>query len=106
METVFTPSNIMFAISIVTMLFSLYLHFRKPQESSEKQILVMKEDIKSLKQEMKEIKETHLRALELEIKNLNTNVNGLSVTVVKLATIIDERIPRSVSAQSQINNIK
>lgn len=84
------------------MIFSVYLHFRKPQEATEKEAIVIKEDIKNLKQQISEIKETHLRALELEIKNLNTNVNGLSVTVVKLATIIDERIPRPVSAAQQI----
>lgn len=92
---IFTPQNITFGLSIVALLFTIYNYFRNPQIKTDQETQSLRGEINTIRTEVKEIKETHLRSLEAEIKSLNTSVNELSKTVVKLATIIDERIPRN-----------
>lgn len=81
-------------ISIFGIIFSVYLYFRNPQIESDKANIKIKDEIENLKKQILDIKETHLRSVEMDIKTLTNAVNDLSKTVVKLSTIIDERIPR------------
>jgi uncharacterized membrane protein (DUF106 family) len=94
--TIITPQNITFALSIIAIIFAVYNSFKKPQIDGEKIAITMREDINSLQKQIIEIKETHLRSVEADIKTLTTAVNELSKTVVRLSTIIDERIPKGV----------
>lgn len=96
--TLVTPQNIMFVIGLMGIVFTIYNYFKNPQIKTDQETISLKSEITVLKGEIKEIKETHLRTLEGEIKNLNSSVNQLSGTVIKLATIIDERIPKGYSA--------
>lgn len=82
------------SINILSVVFAVYLYFRNPQIKTDQETLLIQEEIRNIKKEVFEVKETHLRAVEQDIKNLTTSVNELSKTVVKLATIIDERIPK------------
>lgn len=81
-------------ITIIGAIFGIYLYFRNPQITSEKITSDLKNEIENLKSEIKDIKETDLRSLKVEINKLTDSNNELSKTVVKLATIIDERIPK------------
>lgn len=93
-STLLTPGNITFALGLIGVMFTVYRTLTNPQIQNDKETIELKSDIVNLKSEIKDIKETHLRTLENEIKALNTSVSNLSGTVIKLATIIDERIPK------------
>lgn len=91
----FTTSNIQFIITVGVLLFAIFKGWNKPQNDLEKVNVKLREDVDSLAKAITEIKETHIRSVEQDIKALNTSINELSKTVVKLATIIDERIPKA-----------
>lgn len=81
--------------NLIGIIFAVYSYFRNPQISTDKVLVTLQENYSNLQKQVTEIKETHLKAAENEIKTLTTAVNDLSKTVIKLSTIIDERIPRS-----------
>ena len=80
--------------SLIGILFTVYLYFRNPQIKTDGVIIKLQEDVSSMQKQMMELKETHLKAMESDIKSLTSAVNDLSKTVVRLSTIIDERIPK------------
>lgn len=88
-------SLIIGGLNILGFIFGVYLYFRNPQIKVDQTIIKLQEDFTSLQRQILEIKETHLRAVEADIKTLTTAVNDLSKTVVRLSTIIDERIPKN-----------
>src|SRR5687768_13932197 len=90
-----TITFILGLVAIVSVLFNIYNTFRNPQIKADQTDIKFREELTSLQKTVQEIKETHLRTVEQDIKNLTTAVNELSKTVVRLSTIIDERIPRS-----------
>jgi hypothetical protein len=85
---------ILSVLSFFGVVFGVYSYFRNPQISADKMILTLQENYATLQKQVVEIKETHLKAAENDIKVLTTAVNDLSKTVIRLSTIIDERIPR------------
>ena len=80
--------------SFIGIIFTVYFYFRNPQISTDKILLQLQDNYANMQRQVTEIKETHLKAAENEIKTLTTAVNDLSRTVIKLSTIIDERIPK------------
>lgn len=93
-------TNIALVIGIINLLgviFGVYLYFRNPQIKTDSIVIKLQDDLSALQKQLLEVKETHLRQVEGDIKILTTAVNDLSKTVVKLSTIIDERIPRGKS---------
>lgn len=82
-------------IAVVSIIINVYKSISKPQVDQDKMTVKLQDDIIHLKKEIFDIKETHLRAVESDVKSLTKAVNDLSITVVKLATIIDERIPKA-----------
>lgn len=88
--------NLLLAVfAFLSALFGVYSYFRNPQIITDKIIIKLQEDFSNVQKQVTEIKETHLKAAENEIKTLTTAVNDLSKTVIKLSTIIDERIPKN-----------
>lgn len=78
------------AIAVVTAIVGVISYIQKPQFNLEKRVDALESD-------MTNIKQTHSEsdtALKLELKELTVAVNELGKTVVKLSTIIDERIPK------------
>ena len=80
--------------AFVSVLFGVYSYFRNPQIKTDGVIIKLQEDFNTMQKQVVELRETHLRAVENDLKLLTTAVNDLSKTVVKLSTIIDERIPK------------
>lgn len=80
--------------ALISIIFNVYNTFRNPQIKTDQETSSLKQDMASLKNEMRDIKETDIRLLRVEIKSLTDSNNELSKTVVRLATIIDERIPK------------
>lgn len=91
---VITTGNVTFAIGIIGILFSIYKSYKNPQIESDKSMISLADRVGNVEKTVGEIKETHLKTVEQDIKSLTISVNELSKTVVRLATIIDERIPK------------
>lgn len=77
-------------------LFAVYSYFRNPQIKTDQTTSSLEGNFKDLQRQVVELRETHLRAVENDLKLLTNAVNDLSKTVVRLSTIIDERIPKGV----------
>lgn len=82
-------------LGICGVVFSVYLYFRNPQIKTDQVTLKLQEDMVAIKKELTEVKENHIRSIESDVKALTQAVNDLSKTVIKLSTIIDERIPKN-----------
>jgi Tfp pilus assembly protein PilN len=98
--TEITIPNLTLVLSIISIcgaMFTVYLYFRNPQIKTDQDTIRLRDELTEIQRQIKEIKETHIRSVEADIKTLTTAVNELSKTVVKLSTIIDERIPRSAT---------
>lgn len=89
-----TINVILGIIAIFSTVFAVFAYFKNPQIRTDKETASLKEEVENMKKSISEIKETHIKNVEQDIKNLNLAINDLSKTVVKLATIIDERIPK------------
>lgn len=81
-------------ITLGSVIFSIYHYFKNPQIKTDQTTLQLNNDVAELRKEIVEIRETHLRNVEKDMKEMTTAINDLSRTVVRLSTIIDERIPR------------
>lgn len=95
-----TVENISFILGVLGIggaVFTIYNAYRNPQIDVDKTIIKLREDIDSLHTTVSEIKEKHLTSVENDIKKLTETIQQLSMTVVKLSTIIDERIPKTRS---------
>lgn len=88
-----TVSYILGIMGIVTILFTVFNYFRNPQIKTDQHTLKLREDLDSLSEIVYEIKEKHITGVETNIKDLSKTIHDLSLTVTRLSTIIDERIP-------------
>ena len=90
--------TIAFFLSIaaaIGVMFSVYLHFKNPQIKSAQEAVRLRKDLDALEDVVTEVKEKHLRSVEKEMKGLTTTIHHLTLTVTKLSTIIDERMPKT-----------
>jgi len=119
MDSILTPSNIMFVIGIVGVLFSVYTYFRNPQDILEKTLAVdrAKDDgtIAKLEQRAQWEKEAnekkftelgtrindsmtlaqnHIHTIDTKVDGLVEQMGVMSNKVTELTTIINERIPK------------
>lgn len=94
-----TTTGVLFILTIAGAVFGIYHYFKKPQDQSEKDGIKLADRISSVEKELYEVKQTHLLAMEKDLKSLTDSVNELSRTVVRLSTIIDERIPKGTTAK-------
>lgn len=125
MENIVTPGNVMFSLGIITVIFSVYNSYRKPQEEIETNQALTKKDVDNkatilaqkemenkaslLEQQVKlayEANEKKFQEMGLRIDSVMTKVDSLVLTsstwhldisnkMVELTTIISERIPRA-----------
>lgn len=84
--------------ALISIVFNVYNVFRNPQIKTDQETITLKLEVASIRQELREFKEIDIRSLKAEIKSLADSNIDLSKTVVKLATIIDERIPKAFPA--------
>lgn len=80
--------------SLVGIVFTVYFYFRNPQIATEKAAIQIEGKFSDLSRQFVELRETHLRKVEVDLANLSTVVNDLSKNVVRLTTIIEERVPK------------
>lgn len=105
---IITPSNIMFAIGILGVIFTIYNYFKNPQIKGEKIDALFDQRMKFLQEsndrrfaeihdEIRAITATnqnHLHTIDTKVEALAENVRCMGLDVAKLGTIIEERIPR------------
>lgn len=84
-------------ITLVGTIFTIFFYFQKPQIALEKRVSSLEDDMNSVNKDITNIQQNHSdsdNALKAELKELTTAVTELGKTVVRLSTIIDERIPK------------
>lgn len=119
MTDLLTPSNIMFAIGVIGVIFSVFLYFQKPQQELDKKQAVDQIEVdgkaKLLAQQVQwekeanekrfgdmgtrlteamTLAENHIHTVDTKVEGLNASVNSMGREIVRLSTIIEERIPK------------
>lgn len=105
-ETIFTTSNITFGIGIIGIIFTIYNYFRNPQIRSDKIDALLEQKLgfvsKSFEdrfcrfdRDLVNLRDNHIHTLDTKLDSLASIVNQMGKDVVKLSTIIEERIPKS-----------
>lgn len=90
-----TLSYILGFLGLIGIIFTIYNTFRNPQIKNDQATLKLREDFDSLRDVVDEIKEKHLASVEANIKELSQTIHDLTITVTRLSTVIDERIPKT-----------
>ena len=95
-----TPEIIEFIISICTLLgfiFVVYRTVRDPDITADKSISLLKDQIsyeRKITDKSLEIQQNHLHSLEGEVSLQREEIIKLREEVIKLGTIIEERLPQ------------
>jgi len=86
------------AVSLLGTVFGVFFYFQKPQIAIEKRVKSLEDELNNTKSDIAEFKKLHFDAndgLQKEFKEMTIAMNNLDKTVVRLSTIIEERIPRA-----------
>lgn len=108
MESIITPSNIVFVIGLLGVLFSIFIYFKDPQIAAEKTDALLKQQmgffIDTTEKRFQTMQENHhqlvlqsnnhIHTVDTKVDKLHASVDKLGNEVVKLSTIIEERIPK------------
>ena len=108
MNTLFTQSNIMFTLGILGVLFTIYKYFRDPQVNTEKKDAILAQQVQwsseATERRFKGIQESfnglllqsnnHVHTIDVKVDSLHDLVDEMGKDIVRLTTIIDERIPK------------
>ncbi len=127
MAELLTTSNVMFVLGVGGVVFSIFQYFNNPQKTLEKDQAVDRAEVDGkagiLAQQVQWEKEVsakrfdemgarvdtamtlaqnHIHTVETKVDSLGKDVAAMSREIVRLATIIDERIPRQVEGAPQM----
>ena len=91
--------------SLITLVLQAYNSVIKPQYKSDKDDALLNQQVKDLakntadqllqmSKDFANLRDNHIHTLQIAQDNNSTQITDLRVTVTKLATIIDERIPK------------
>lgn len=108
METILTTSNITFVLGILAIIFTIYNYFRSPQIDNDKKDALLAQQIQWMVEgtdrRFKEMQDAfnglllqsnnHIHTVDTKVDTLNITVGDMSNQITRLATIIDERIPK------------
>jgi len=108
MTEILTTSNVMFALGILGIIFSVYNYFRNPQIKSERIDALLDQRVKfanemndrrfvEVQKDIKvafELAQNHSNEALAGVKELTSVVNSMGRELSKLSTIIEERIPK------------
>ncbi len=87
------------ACNLLSLIIAGFMYFRKPQENSEKADAVMQEKITTIEKTLAEMNisfQAHVQADLLAMNGIGSRLGSLDGAIVKLSTIIDERIPKKI----------
>lgn len=108
METLLTTSNITFALGLLAILFTVYNYFKNPQIEGDKRDLALAQQaqwqIESVERRFGEVQtsikdafqlaQNHTHTVDVKVDTLTKTVGEMGTSLTKLATIIEERIPK------------
>ena len=108
MESLLSVSNIMFSIGILSLIFSVYHYFKNPQISMEKKDALLAQKLQYVidgnENRFKTIQDSfnalllqsnnHIHTVDVKVDKLCENVSCMGNALIKLSTIIEERIPK------------
>jgi hypothetical protein len=85
-------------IGLLTILFVVFLYFKKPQEKSELNDALFLQRLDALSRQITKLEDNHLHSLKVKLDDHITSQskNELMVAehLTKLTTILEERLPR------------
>lgn len=86
--------TIMFGTGVLGTIFGVYNYFRNPQIKLEKSEYGFGLQLKNMQAEIANLRDNHIHTLDQKIDGVNVEMTSMKVEIGKLATIIDERIPK------------
>lgn len=95
-----TLSTILGVGGVGGIVFGVYNYFRNPQVNSEKVSALFGQRLDEIQRDISNFSrefQTHLQSDIVSFNNINIHVVEVDKSVVKLTTIIEERIPRKKS---------
>lgn len=107
MAELLTPSNIVFTLGILGTIFTVFSYFRNPQIASEKKDALLAQQVnwtaEATDRRFKDMQESfqalllqsnnHIHTVDTKVDQLGQVMVQMGKEIVKLSTIIDERIP-------------
>jgi len=103
-----TLSFLMGILGVIGILFAVYSYFRNPQVDGDKRDALLAQQIKffieGTERRFKEVQESfnslllqsnnHIRTVDTKVDGLGTDMNLMRNEITRLATIIEERMPK------------
>lgn len=89
-----SPDYIMFGLTLGGIAFAIYRSYRDPQANSDKVDAVTEVRITMLQEGLTKIMTNHLPHMDAKIEDIHHDIAMLKESVVRLTTVIEERIPR------------
>ncbi len=110
MENLLTTSNVVFVIGLMGTLFTVYNYFREPQVKSDKTDALLAQQLQWSEQgtdrRFKDMQDrfdilvtnsqNHLHTVDTKVDALRMDMAKLEQSIVRLSTIIEERIPKKM----------
>lgn len=101
--------DFVFVLGIAGVIFGIYQYFRNPQISEDKKLALLAQEVKYTAASVEERfilmqknfeslllqSNNHIHTVDTKVDALATDMTQMSREIVRLATIIEERIPRT-----------
>lgn len=108
MEALLTPTNVIFVLGLLGTVFTVFSYFRNPQINSEKQDALLAQSVqndrnsvdirfKSIQEQFQALllqSNNHIHTVDTKVDALHGIVGNMGNEITRLATIIEERIPK------------
>lgn len=98
MDHILTTQSVSYFVGAVGILFGVYRYFKEPQVRTERKDAVQEVHLQMLKERVDMIYTNHLPHIQARLDDIHEDLAKYEKTtgeqLVKLATIIDERIPK------------
>lgn len=108
MESYITPANVTFVLGVLGVIFTVFRYFKEPQTEEEKKAALLALQVnlqnESVNNRFKEIQDNffsllkqnqnHIHTVDTKVDVLSHTVESLAKDIVRLSTIIEERIPK------------
>ena len=95
--------NIFYGLGIMGIIFTVYIYFRGPQERSYTNDALLKEKfnelatrVLTLNSDLANLRDNHIHSIDIKIDATNKELGTLAKELVRLNTIIEERIPKKI----------
>ncbi len=105
-----TPSNIMFVLGILSIIFSIYNYFKNPQIDSDRKDALLAQQVQwtiegnerrftEIQANVKDaflLASNHTHTVDVKVDKLVEQVNALNLGITKINTILEERLPKKI----------